>query len=349
MGTLQLWQPGVADSSAPQEAHPHQDKHHQQQHHHQQNIPLIFRAPQHDWTTTADLNVTPRVSSGSGEAPTPRGSSGGDTPVLQQMQQQGTWWGEQWRRSSASTEASWNAAAARTSVTDIYDMLTPRGSVTGDQPRRSSTDEHLPGPTAARPPGQPAAVPTRVHPSRLRDESLQRRAASERMLRPLLVSKAEAMANKSKSDRPMEPSTIAPTQRLPPSGRRRSSHSYDESAAHSAPGSDHAGSQEDPEGRQEQQQPQQQPAQQQPEPKAKLRSRRRYHEQIERIQWLESQVKEVTSSGQSIAEQLHKAQEEVERLKNRETELLAIQRVFESQKKSLTKEIEKKSKKDSQD
>eukprot|EP00192_Tetraselmis_astigmatica_P012113 CAMPEP_0117652122 /NCGR_PEP_ID=MMETSP0804-20121206/2459_1 /TAXON_ID=1074897 /ORGANISM="Tetraselmis astigmatica, Strain CCMP880" /LENGTH=400 /DNA_ID=CAMNT_0005458149 /DNA_START=266 /DNA_END=1468 /DNA_ORIENTATION=+ len=73
--------------------------------------------------------------------------------------------------------------------------------------------------------------------------------------------------------------------------------------------------------------------------KRQQRARRRYAEQQEKIQSLEHEYSELSSIGNDIESRIRTAEEEIERLSARETELLAIQRVFDSERKSLEQKI----------
>jgi hypothetical protein len=67
--------------------------------------------------------------------------------------------------------------------------------------------------------------------------------------------------------------------------------------------------------------------------------KKRAQEQRGKERRLEERARELAEKREGIEEKIKGAQEEVERLRNREVELLAIQRVFDSEKKNLVAEI----------
>ena len=76
-----------------------------------------------------------------------------------------------------------------------------------------------------------------------------------------------------------------------------------------------------------------------PQFKRQQRARKRYAEQQEKIQSLEKDYAGLSAVGDNIQVDIGKAEEEIERLSARETELLAIQRVFDAERRSLEQKI----------
>ena len=78
--------------------------------------------------------------------------------------------------------------------------------------------------------------------------------------------------------------------------------------------------------------------------KAKAKPRRRYAEHMERLAFLEAHAAKLSKIGTDIESEISKVQKDVDRLRGREMELLAIERVFAFERRALQAKLEAKGK-----